>query len=275
MINIMGGKNLAEQIKTKLNIEVAKLNKHPKLIVIQIGDDKASSVYVRNKTKACAEVGIDFEDIHLSNDITKEYLINIINEYNKDNNINGIIIQQPVPKHLIGIEQYVSPEKDVDGFTHYNLGFLLNNNQKFVPCTTKGIIDLLEEYKISVEGKNVVIVGRSNIVGKPTAIELLNKNATVTICHSKTKNLSKICTQSDILIVAIGKPKFITSGYIGDNTNVIIDVGINRLSDGTLCGDTDFEGIIDKWKYLERHYLNCADKYITPVPRRNWIINSC
>ena len=274
MINIMHGKKISEEIKTKLSLEIKNLKIPPKLIVIQIGNDKASDIYVKNKSKSCKDVGIEFEDINLPEDTTRKDLLKIIENYNVDKKINGIIIQQPVPQHLKGLEQYISPEKDVDGFTYNNLGRLITNESNFIPCTTKGIIDLLNENSISISGKHVVVVGRSNIVGKPTAIELLNRNATVTICHSKTKNLKQICRQSDILIVAIGKPKFISGEYIGENTNVVIDVGINRLDNGTICGDTDYEDIISRWEYLDKNH-NVSDRYITPVPRWSWTINSC
>lgn len=274
MIHLMNGKELANKIIKNSEKEIRLLKEqclsddfnNPTLAVVQIGYDDASNVYVRNKKLACERLGIDFLHYHLEEDITLEEGIKFIKNLNSNNWINGIMIQQPFAKHLNGLEQYVLPEKDVDGFTYNNLGRLLSNDVGFIPCTTKGILSLLDEYKIDLEGKHIVVIGRSNIVGKPTAITTLAKNATVTICHSKTKNLEEITNQADILIVAIGKPKFISTRHIGTNTDVIIDVGINRDENGKLCGDCDFDSIMDRWKYLDENFDDIPDKYITPVP---------
>lgn len=266
MIEYLDGKKLAQEKRKALRAEISFSLATPKLAVIQVGNDKASTTYVRNKSKACQEVGIEFEDIKFPENVSFEEVFNKIDELNLDPEVHGILIQQPLPRHLQGIEQYVAIEKDVDGFTEENLGKLVYKKQRFMPCTTKGIIDLLDEYRISVKGKHIVILGRSVIVGKSTALALLNRDATVTICHSKTENLEEITQKADILIVAIGQPKFITADYIGDKTQVVIDVGINRLDDGTLIGDCDYWDIIDRWKFLEDAFGDETKRFITPVP---------
>lgn len=266
MITIMDGKEVSKKMRELLGGVINTRRIRPKLAVIQFGDDKASSVYVKNKSRACEEVGIEFVDHHLSEDTSWEDASNLIAMLDVDDSIDGILVQQPVPKHLEGIEQTIRLKKDVDGFTRESLGMLVRNDEGFVPCTTLGIFDLLDFYRISVEGKHIVIIGRSNIVGKPTMLEALNRNATVTVCHSKTKDLKRIAQTADILIVAIGKPYFIDSSYIGDNTNVVIDVGINRLETGDIAGDCNTESIIRKWKYLEDTGINKENKFITPVP---------
>jgi len=258
MSQIIDGKELAKSIRLRLKEEVEELKNadiYPKLAVIMVGDDKASKVYVKNKSKACNEVGIEYEE-HLLPESTKmEELLDLIEKLNNDETVHGILVQSPLPQGLDANEAFktILPQKDVDGFNPINVGKLSLNQDCFVSCTPYGIIKMLETYNIEIEGTHAVIIGRSNIVGKPLAKCLLNKNATVTVCHSKTKNLSEITKQADILIAAIGKPKFVTADMIKEGATVI-DVGINRLDDGKIVGDTDFENIKNK------------AKYITPVP---------
>ena len=227
----------------------------PGLAVILVGDNPASEVYVRNKHKACEDVGINSIQIYMPEETTEEELLLKIDELNRDQNVHGILVQLPLPRHINEdiIIQSISPEKDVDAFHPLNVGKIMVGNYSFLPCTPAGIMTLLDYYKIDVCGKKCVIVGRSNIVGKPMALLLLEKNGTPTICHSRTENLSSITKQADILVVAIGKPKFIKADDVKDGA-VIIDVGINRLSDGKLCGDVDFIEVEKK------------ASYITPVP---------
>lgn len=220
-----------------------------------VGDNSASQVYVRNKSRACEKVGIEFEEFLFDKDTLEEELINTIDNLNKDEKIHGILLQSPVPKH-INIQkafERISPSKDVDGFNAVNVGKLATGQDAFISCTPYGIVKILEEYGIETEGKNAVILGRSNIVGKPMIQCMLNKNATVTVCHSRTKNIEEITKNADILIAAIGKPKFVTENMVKTGA-VVIDVGINRLEDGSLCGDVDFENLCEK------------ASYITPVP---------
>ena len=258
MSQIIDGKELAKNIRLKLKDEVTELKNadiKPKLAVIMVGDDKASKVYVRNKSKACEDVGIEYEEHILPASTKMEELLELIEKLNNDEAIHGILVQSPLPEGLDANVAFrtISPKKDVDGFNPINVGKLSLNQDCFVSCTPFGIIKMLEAYNIQIEGANAVIIGRSNIVGKPLAKCLLNKNATVTVCHSKTKNLKEITKQADILIAAIGKPKFITEDMVKKGAT-IIDVGINRMEDGKLLGDTDFENIKDKVSY------------ITPVP---------
>lgn len=262
MLQILDGKNLSKKIKNKLIQTVNNLNRKPKLVIISIGNDFASKVYVKNKIKACEEVGIDITVISKEIDITREQLIQIIDMLNQDPQIDGIIVQEPLPKHLEGVSEQISIDKDVDGFTSGNLGkLILNDNTAYIPCTPKGIVQLLNTTDIPIEGKNVVIIGRSKIVGKPLAILLTNMNATVTLCHSKTTNLKQICQTCDILITAVGKPNFITRDYIGNNTRIVIDVGINRTQNGKVVGDVNYEEVCQIFK----NRINT--NYITPVPR--------
>ena len=258
MAIIIDGKTLAKKIRSNLKIDCEELKKQgitPKLAVILVGDDSASKVYVRNKNKACEDVGIEFEEYLLDADITQEKLIDLINVLNYKKDIHGIMLQSPIPRHLDINEAFrtILPEKDVDGFNPLNVGKLTLNQDTFVSCTPYGIIKMFEEYEIDLSGKNVTIIGRSNIVGKPLIQCCLNKDATVTVCHSRTKNLKEHTQNADIVIVAIGKPKFITEDMIKDGA-VIIDVGINRDENGKLVGDVDFENVEKK------------ASYITPVP---------
>ena len=258
MAKIIDGKELAKNIRLKLKDEVIELKNadiNPKLAVIMVGDDKASKVYVKNKSKACEDVGIEYEEYILPAKTKMEELLELIEKLNNDETVHGILVQSPLPKGLDANEAFrtISPKKDVDGFNPKNVGKLSLNQDCFVSCTPYGIIKMLETYNVEIEGAHAVIIGRSNIVGKPLAQCLLNKNATVTICHSKTKNLKEITKQADILIAAIGKAKYVTKDMVKEGATVI-DVGINRMDDGKLLGDTDFENIKNKVSY------------ITPVP---------
>lgn len=255
---IIDGKELARKTREKLKIECDNLKKEgilSKLAVIMVGDDKASQIYVKNKSKACQEIGIEFEEYFLGNDIKQEELIELIQKLNCDKSINGILLQSPIPKLLDINEAFrtILPEKDVDGFNPINVGKLCLNQETFVSCTPYGIMKMFEEYDIDLTGKNVTILGRSNIVGKPLIQCCLNKNATVTVCHSKTKDLKEHTKNADIVISAIGKAKFVTADMIKDGT-VVIDVGINRNENGKIVGDVDFENVSSK------------ASYITPVP---------
>lgn len=257
MSEILNGKELAQNIRLELKKEVEELKKsniHPKLAVIMVGDDKASKIYVKNKSKACEEIGIEYEEHLLPENTTIDELLNLIDSLNKNEKIDGILLQSPIPRHLdINLAfQKIAPSKDVDGFNPINVGKLSLNQDCFVSCTPFGIIKMLTAYNIDIEGKNAVIIGRSNIVGKPLIQCLLNKNATVTICHSKTQNIKQFTEKADIVIVAVGKPKFLTADMVKENA-VIVDVGINRTDNG-LCGDVDFEEVSKK------------ASYITPVP---------
>lgn len=257
MAVIIDGKKLAKEIREKLKEEVVQLKEkgiYPQLAVIMVGEDKASKVYVKNKSKACEEVGIGYEEILLPEDITKETLLQTIEKLNQREDIHGILLQSPIPKQLDIYDAFetIDFRKDVDGFHPINIGRLALNRQTFISCTPHGIMKMLEAYQISIKGANAVIIGRSNIVGKPLAQCLLNQDATVTICHSKTKQIEEITKKADIVIVAIGKPNFLTADMIKTGA-VVIDVGINRLDTG-LVGDVDFGSVSQK------------AGYITPVP---------
>lgn len=258
MANIIDGKSLAQKIRLELKDEVLKLkNKgiNPKLAVIMVGDDKASKVYVKNKSKACEEVGIEYEEHLLGSDIKMDELISVIDELNERSDIHGILLQSPIPKHLDINKAFnrIDYKKDVDGFNPINVGKLVIGQDTFISCTPFGVMKMLEEHGIDVEGKNAVVIGRSNIVGKPLAQCLLTKNATVTICHSRTKNIHEITSNADIVVAALGKPKYIKENMIKEGA-VVIDVGINRTDDGKLVGDVDFDSVSKK------------ASYITPVP---------
>lgn len=258
MAEVINGKELAKKVRKDLKKEVEELKEkgiNPKLAVIMVGEDPGSQVYVRNKSKACEKVGIEFEEFLFDANTTEEVLLETIDKLNKDNSIHGILLQSPVPKHIDINKAFraISPEKDVDGFNPVNVGNLTIGEDAFISCTPYGIVKMLEEYNIETEGKNTVILGRSNIVGKPMIQCMLNKNSTVTVCHSKTKNIDEITKKADIVIAAIGKPKFVKSDMVKDGA-VVIDVGINRLDDGTICGDIDYDAIAEK------------ASYITPVP---------
>ncbi len=255
MPHIIDGKLISTQIKDELNKEVADKNIKATLAVIQVGNDPASSVYVGNKKKACAYIGIGSESYELPEETTEEELIALIDRLNADDNINGILVQLPVPKHIDDkkIINRISPLKDVDGFHPESVGNLCIGQSGFVSCTPAGIIELIKRSGITIEGKECVVIGRSNIVGKPMALLLLANNGTVTICHSKTRDLKDVCKRADILIAAVGKPKMITSEYIKEGA-VVIDVGIHRMDNGKLCGDVDYD---DVYEHVSA---------ITPVP---------
>ena len=246
MATIIDGKELAKNVREGLKEEVKELKNadiRPKLAVIMVGDDKASKVYVKNKSKACEDVGIEYEEHLLPAETEMRELLELIKKLNNDETIHGILVQSPLPEGLDANEAFkaISPKKDVDGFNPVNVGKLSLNQDCFVSCTPYGIVKMLENYNIPIEGAHAVIIGRSNIVGKPLAKSLLNKNATVTICHSKTKNLKEITKQADILVAAIGKAKFVTQDMVKEGATVI-DVGINRTENG-LVGDTGFKRV--------------------------------
>lgn len=259
MAQIIDGKELAKKVRLELKDEVEKLKKddniHPKLAVIMVGSDPASQIYVRNKSKACDEIGIEFEEFLLDENTTQKELLDLIDRLNENEKVNGILLQSPIPKNLDINEAFrrISPEKDVDGFNPVNVGKLTLGQKGFISCTPFGVIKMLEEYNIDIEGKNAVVLGRSNIVGKPMSQCLLNKNATVTICHSKTKNINDITKNADIIVAAIGKKEFVKGDMVKEGA-VVIDVGINRGEDGKLKGDVDFDEVSKK------------ASYITPVP---------
>lgn len=254
----INGKELAKKIRRDLKEEVISLKQkgiHPKLAVILVGNDPASKVYVKNKNKACEDVGIEYEEFLLDEKISNEELLSLIDELNEREDINGILLQSPIPKHLNIDEAFerINYKKDVDGFNPVNVGKLVLGKDTFISCTPYGIMQMLKEYNINTQGANAVVIGRSNIVGKPMSQCLLNNNATITICHSKTKNLSEITKTADILVAAIGLPKFVKADMVKQGATVI-DVGINRNEDGKLVGDVDYENVKEK------------ASYITPVP---------
>ena len=252
---LLDGRVVKQKVLEELKEITSKLDTKLGLAVIQVGEDEASKVYVRQKEKMANELGFNFIHKKLNENVTQEELLNEIDKLNEDKNVHGILVQMPIPKHLNAkvVQNRILPYKDVDGLTDINAGKLMHNKDGLVPCTPQGIVDLLKEYNIELEGKNVVIVGRSDLVGKPLAALMINNNATVTLCHSKTKNLSDITKNADIVVMAVGKARLLKSEDI-KNDAVIVDVGINRMEDGSLCGDVDFEGVKDKVSY------------ITPVP---------
>lgn len=258
MAQIIDGKAVSAQIKEELKEKVAKKKEQGveiSLAVIQVGNDPASSVYVNNKKKACEYIGIRSIAYELAEETTEKELLDLVEELNGKKEVNGILVQLPLPKHIDEdkIIKAISPQKDVDGFHPQSVGALCIGQPGFVSCTPAGIIELLKRSHIEIEGKECVVIGRSNIVGKPMALLLLRENATVTVAHSRTKNLKEICKRADILVVAIGKPKFITEDYVKEGA-VVIDVGIHRNENNKLCGDVDFVSV-------EPH---CSA--ITPVP---------
>ncbi|MDO5572395.1 MAG: bifunctional methylenetetrahydrofolate dehydrogenase/methenyltetrahydrofolate cyclohydrolase FolD [bacterium] len=258
MAKIIDGKLISSQIKDELKKEVSALKadgKNVTLAVIQVGNDPASTVYVGNKKKACAYIGIESQAYELPDTTSEEELLQLINRLNQDPHVNGILVQLPLPGqiHEANVIQAISPDKDVDGFHPVSVGRLCIGEKGFVSCTPAGIIQLLKRSEIEIAGKECVVIGRSNIVGKPMSMLLLRENGTVTITHSKTKDLKAVAKRADILIVAIGKPKMIDHEYVKDGA-VVIDVGIHRNDDGKLCGDVDYEDV----------FPLCSA--ITPVP---------
>lgn len=247
MYQIIDGKRISQEIKDELKERVEALKEQGKtfsLAVIQVGSDPASSVYVGNKKKACAYIGIESRSYELPEDTTQEELLKLVRDLNEDTAVGGILVQLPLPGH-IDEEQVllaISPEKDVDGFHPENVGNLSIGRPGFVSCTPAGVIQLLKRSGVEIEGKECVVLGRSNIVGKPMAMLLLRENGTVTVCHSRTKNLKEITRRADILVVAVGKPKFVDAGFVKEGA-VVIDVGIHRNAENKLCGDVDFESV--------------------------------
>lgn len=251
---ILDGRKIRDIILDEVKDEVSKLKCKPKLVVIQVGNDDASRVYVNQKQKMCDDVGYDFEYINLEDDVDTEDVVKLVDKLNKEDSVNGIIVQLPMPNNIDSnkVVNMISSVKDVDGLTDFNKGRLFCGESRLSSCTASGIIELLDRYNISVNGKNVVIVNRSNIVGKPLSMMMLNRDATVSVCHSKTKNLSEYTKNADILVSAVGKPNFITSDMISEDT-VVVDGGIVKIGN-RICGDVDFGSVKDKVKY------------ITPVP---------
>ena len=257
-MKILDGKAVSLKVKESVKVRADELKKfgvEPTLAVVLVGEDKASQTYVRAKEKACNEYGIKSVAHRLSENTTQNELLALINVLNLDDSIHGILVQLPLPKHIDTnvVLAAIDPRKDVDGFHAVNVGKLVSGLDGFVPCTPLGVMEILKEYGIDVAGLNAVVIGRSNIVGKPMANLLLNASATVTVTHSKTKNLKEICKNADLIVAAIGRPFFLKADMIKDGA-VVVDVGINRLDDGRLVGDVDFDEVAPK----------CS--YITPVP---------
>lgn len=249
---------MSAQVKAQVAKETQQLKSQgitPGLAVVIVGDDPASRVYVNNKKKACEFVGFKSEEYALSAETTQEELLALVEELNNKSDINGILVQLPLPKHLDEkqVIEAIAPIKDVDAFHAVNVGKIMIGDYDFLPCTPAGVMEMLDSYKIQVSGKDCVVIGRSNIVGKPMAMLLLHQNGTVTICHSRTKNLKEVCSKADILVAAVGIPKFVTADMVKEGA-VVIDVGMDRDENGKLCGDVDFENVKNK------------TSYITPVP---------
>ena len=258
MYKLFDGKEVSNHVKTKVREEVELLKEkgiEPALAVIIVGNDPASRVYVYNKKKACDFTGMRSVEYAMPEETTEEELLSVIDKLNADESINGILCQLPVPKHISekAVIERISPKKDVDVFSAENVGKMWQGDYDMASCTPMGVIELLDYYGIDVCGKNCVIIGRSNIVGKPMASLLLERSATVTICHSRTKNLSEITSKADLIVAAVGRAKFVTADMVKEGA-IVVDVGINRNEDGKLCGDVDFENVKDKCEF------------ITPVP---------
>lgn len=258
MYKLIDGKEVSTHVKTKVKEEVETLKEkgvEPALAVIIVGNDPASRVYVDNKKKACEFTGMRSVEYALPEETTQEALLSVIDKLNEDSSINGILCQLPVPKHISekAVIERISPKKDVDVFSAENVGKMWQGDYDMASCTPMGVIELLDYYGIDVCGKNCVIIGRSNIVGKPMASLLLERSATVTICHSRTKNLPEITSKADLIVAAVGRAKFVTADMVKEGA-IVVDVGINRNEDGKLCGDVDFENVKDKCEF------------ITPVP---------
>ncbi len=259
MVQIIDGKMVAEHLRKEIAEEVNKLKREtglvPGLAAVLVGDNPASQIYVKNKRKACEEVSIYSEEYKLPEETAESDLLTLIEKLNHDEKIHGILVQLPLPKQIneARILRTVSPLKDIDGFHPENVGLLVEGNSRFIPCTPHGVIKLLDYYGIEIQGKEAVVVGRSNIVGKPVSLLLLHRHATVTICHSRTKSLGEVTRRADILVAAIGRARLITEDMVKEGA-VVIDVGINRLPNGKLAGDVDFENVCKK------------ASFITPVP---------
>ena len=255
MAKIIDGKAVSAAVKEQVRDEIARDGIKAGLAVVIVGNDPASRVYVNNKKKACEFCGIQSFEYALPEETTMEQLLELIDTLNGDENVNGILVQLPLPKQLDEKEVIarISPEKDVDAFHEQNVGKIMIGNYSFLPCTPSGCMDLIHSTGVEVSGKECVVIGRSNIVGKPMAMLLLHENGTVTICHSRTKNLAEVCSRADILVAAVGKPNFVTADMVKEGA-VVIDVGINRLPNGKLCGDVKFDEVSEK------------AGWITPVP---------
>jgi len=258
MSKLISGKEVSLKVKNQVAEETAELKKQgitPGLAVIIVGNDPASRVYVNSKKKACAEVGFNSYEYALPEETTQEELLELVEKLNNDNNVNGILCQLPLPKHIEenAIINAIKAEKDVDAFHPFNVGKIMIGEYAFLPCTPAGVMELIDSTGVEISGKSCVVIGRSNIVGKPMAMLLLHRSGTVTICHSKTQNLQEICHNADILVAAVGRANFVTEDMVKDGA-VVIDVGMNRLENGKLCGDVDFENVEKK------------ASYITPVP---------
>ena len=258
MAKIIDGKAVSASVKEAVAKEAAALKEKGILVglaVVIVGNDPASRVYVNNKKKACAACGIESYEYALPEETTEEELLALVEKLNGDPAVNGILVQLPLPRQIDehGIIEAISPKKDVDAFHAVNVGKIMIGDFDFLPCTPSGCMDLIDSTGVPVEGKRCVVIGRSNIVGKPMAMLLLHRNGTVTICHSKTKNLKEICREADILVAAVGRPNFVTADMVKEGA-VVIDVGMNRLENGKLCGDVDFEGV------------SKVAGWITPVP---------
>jgi len=256
--NIIDGKSIAQKVKNEIASKTSQLKQKgiiPGLAVVIVGNDPASRVYVNSKKKACDEVGFYSEEYSLPETVSQSELVNLIKNLNDKSDINGILVQLPLPAHIDEqqIIHAINPLKDVDAFHPFNVGRIMIGNPDFLPCTPAGVMELIHSTGEPIEGKHCVVVGRSNIVGKPMSMLLLSKNGTVTICHSRTKNIKEICKSADILVAAVGKPCMITGDMVKEGA-IVIDVGINRLENGKLCGDVDFETVSKK------------ASYITPVP---------
>jgi methylenetetrahydrofolate dehydrogenase (NADP+)/methenyltetrahydrofolate cyclohydrolase len=247
MAKIIDGKQISLDIKNELKEKVAKYKEQGieiTLAVVKVGNDPASAVYVRNKEKACEYVGINSKTLALPEETTEEELLNVVKELNEDKNVNGILVQLPLPKHIdeSKVLLTIDSTKDVDGFHPVNIGKMVIGEDTFLPCTPAGIIEMIKRTDIDIEGKECVVIGRSNIVGKPMAMLMLKENATVTIAHSRTKDLKEVTKRADIIVAAIGKAKFVTADYVKEGA-VVIDVGMDRDENGKLCGDVDFESV--------------------------------
>lgn len=258
MYKIISGKEVSEAVKLRVADEVKELKANgiePCLAVILVGDDPASRVYVNNKKKGCEQTGMNSFEYALPEETTTDELIALIEKLNGEKDVHGILCQLPVPEHIDEekVLNAISPDKDVDAFHPVNCGKVMTGDYTFAPCTPAGMVEMLKYYNIPIAGKHCVIIGRSNIVGKPMAMLMLKENATVTVCHSRTQNLAEITKQADILVAAVGRPKFVTPDMVKDGA-VVLDVGINRMEDGKLCGDVDFDAVCEK------------TSYITPVP---------
>ncbi len=254
-MKIIDGKEVSQYIKTKIKTEAEALGIKPGLAVILVGDDPASHVYVNNKKKACEFCGFNSKSFELSADTTQDELLKLIDTLNADPEMHGILVQMPLPKHIDenAVIERIIPSKDVDAFNPVNVGKIMTGDFDFLPCTPAGVMELLKYYNIDVAGKHCVVIGRSNIVGKPMSMLMLHANATVTICHSRTKDLASMVSQADIIVAAVGRAGFVTEDMVKDGA-VVVDVGINRGENGKLCGDVDFENVSKK------------ASFITPVP---------